>query len=457
MSTSSLSTSSSRSAARLCERCQILNYDDEDDCLKIAKDGTPFLALHSDVEAWSTRFEVSKLPPNTSRFEDDLPDLPGLKRSSEEGCDFCRLLRAVIIESSYEHHGAVVIEMCYAWDHDNCNGLTAFVVKLYNVFGMQDVRGKGSIVFKVESNDGVNGCHPFVYNSFLPTRLLDLNVDPHSEKLDARLMETADGLQSYPRYAALSYCWGSVADATKQLKTTRDNLQQMKRLIPEASMTQAIKDAIRVCKALSIQYLWVDSLCIIQDSLDASDWERESMSMALLYKHALVTFAALSSSSCDESFLGRNRRHVEVDFHSKLQPGIHGTFNLVASGHSPYRFPHAESWPSLDVDASKLRTRGWTLQEWAASERKLLFGASMIHFCCGGIAKSENGMSTRFASNNGLSEIIELHNPYYADDFARSRMHDIWWEILEDYGPRQFTKPEDRLPALSGMARIFAE
>lgn len=97
-------------------------------------------------------------------------------------------------------------------------------------------------------------------------------------------------------------------------------------------MTQTLKDAIRVCKALSIdtRYLWVDSVSIIQDSQE--DWKVESASVALVYKHALVVLAALSSSSCHESFLRRDRRYVEVDFHSNLESKVRSTFNLVDSG-----------------------------------------------------------------------------------------------------------------------------
>ena len=68
--------------------------------------------------------------------------------------------------------------------------------------------------------------------------------------------------------------------------TTKDNLEAMKIDIDQRMMPLVLQEAIKVCRALSIRYLWVDCLCIIQD--DVSDWESESALMSLVYGHALV-------------------------------------------------------------------------------------------------------------------------------------------------------------------------
>jgi len=51
----------------------------------------------------------------------------------------------------------------------------------------------------------------------------------------------------------------------------------MKRQIPYRKLCQNFKDAITVTRHLGFQYIWIDSLCIIQDSFD--DWDKESAQM----------------------------------------------------------------------------------------------------------------------------------------------------------------------------------
>ena len=79
------------------------------------------------------------------------------------------------------------------------------------------------------------------------------------------------------KYAALSNCWGSSADAATQPKTERASLAKRLQEIPLYEMSSVMKDAVGVCKALDIRFLWIDSLFIVQD--DTSDWERESEQM----------------------------------------------------------------------------------------------------------------------------------------------------------------------------------
>ena len=62
-----------------------------------------------------------------------------------------------------------------------------------------------------------------------------------------------------PTYAALSYCWGSVQGLT----TTCATLHERSTGIPWHSLPETFKDALVLCRALGIEYLWVDSLCII--------------------------------------------------------------------------------------------------------------------------------------------------------------------------------------------------
>src|SRR5437762_6223654 len=97
----------------------------------------------------------------------------------------------------------------------------------------------------------------------LPTRVIDVR----SEGKDPRLVETLGGAG---QYATLSHCWGKVPLLTTTLATLDDRLRD----IPLNLLPQTFRDAVLLTRKFKLQYLWIDSLCIIQDS--RSDWEIES-------------------------------------------------------------------------------------------------------------------------------------------------------------------------------------
>lgn len=295
-------------------------------------------------------------------------------------------------------------------------------------------------------------CDHYTAFDFLPSRLLDLGPQMSLDSIrliDSSQIAPKDGNPA-PRYAALSYCWGSplATDKVPHLCTTMQSMESMKRHVHEQTIPPTILDAINVCKALSIRYLWVDSLCIIQDN--KSDWERESLSMTLIYKNAFVTICTPSSKSSNEGFLVQPRRHVAVPFRSQLVPSIYGHYNLVASGTCCQdEYP---TWPEMDVDGTSWSSRGWTLQEFQMSNRVLIFGKSMIHFQCHHSVQSENGCQRDSAG----PRIIRTLDSYGPEEYP-AIYYIEWGSMLYDYQRRLFSVIEDKLPAISGMAKYIAD
>lgn len=118
----------------------------------------------------------------------------------------------------------------------------------------------------------------------IPSRLIFLgNGDG-----DLHLYENEDGIRG-PTYLALSYCWGS----NQGLVTTLENLEQMKQSIPFERLAKTCQDAVTITRRLNFKYLWIDSICIIQD--DRGDWERESAAMGHIYVNAYLCIAATAS------------------------------------------------------------------------------------------------------------------------------------------------------------------
>jgi len=135
-----------------------------------------------------------------------------------------------------------------------------------------------------------------------PTRLLDLG-DPSEKpcaKGPVRLIDTHHTSPHGP-YLTLSHRWGS----SKPVLTTTQNLEDFMRQVPQLPRT--FSDAILVTRRLGIRYLWIDSLCIIQDS--PLDWAKEAALMGNVYLNAFCNIAATNSTdNSDGLFLSDRPR-----------------------------------------------------------------------------------------------------------------------------------------------------
>jgi hypothetical protein len=123
----------------------------------------------------------------------------------------------------------------------------------------------------------------------LPSRVLD--VGPSDGSQQPFLHESRGQVGDY---VSLSHRWGG----STMLTTTMRDINQRKSEITLKSMPKTFQDAVFVTRALGISYLWIDSLCIVQDSL--GDWEKEAELMGQVYKNATLTIAAETrAASCN--------------------------------------------------------------------------------------------------------------------------------------------------------------
>ncbi|KAF2036412.1 HET-domain-containing protein, partial [Setomelanomma holmii] len=133
-------------------------------------------------------------------------------------------------------------------------------------------------------------------SGWLPKRVID--VSPSDGSVIPRLIETTDSAfdctHKERRYVSLSHCWG-----TKQLiTTTMANIRNHKRGICPKDLSQTFRDAIQVTRSLGERYLWIDSLCIMQDS--TQDWKTQSVQMCNIYQRSVFTIMAAHASGGDE-------------------------------------------------------------------------------------------------------------------------------------------------------------
>lgn len=131
-----------------------------------------------------------------------------------------------------------------------------------------------------------------------PHQLIDLHAFGIGAD-DARIIHTMSPMKDL-KYATRSYCWGR--DMPAGSKTTTQNIDKREQRLEFLALPQTLKDAFTVSRGLTIQYLWIDALCIFQDS--EKDWNLESSKMADIYARSLVTIAADLSLDCTDGFLG---------------------------------------------------------------------------------------------------------------------------------------------------------
>jgi len=297
---------------------------------------------------------------------------------------------------------------------------------------------------------------------YLPTRLIDLGDNSKTAPrvvLSQNLRET--GSSSGVKYAALSYCWGPKSISDQNLKTTWTSLVEHQKAIPVQQQQQVLKDTFEVCKALSIRYMWIDSLCIIQD--DDDDFDAECSDMAKIYQGAAVTICSLSAPTHLDRFLVRNPKQVKVPFTSSVNSAVSGDYTLTYRGSlatEKFRWMdgiiHHELL-ELDLKLSEWDQRAWTFQEDQMTSRLLHFGNSRIHFRCRHFIWSENLSSEAPTTDGGLPGRVSVYaeNPQTPED--KIGLYDSWYTVCSDYNWRHFTHSEDKLHAMAGLARYFAE
>lgn len=198
--------------------------------------------------------------------------------------------------------------------------------------------------------------------SILPTRLLfigDLDTDVLSICLATELDDQD--------FVALSHCWGELSEADKGvICTTSENLSIRRKGFGINDLPMTFRDAIQVTRELGIQYLWIDSLCIIQG--DDNDWENEAKRMESVFSSAYCVIAASSAASSREGFLHRDRNGQYVQI-------------TDTSGRRAYICADMDDFEN-DVNQSPLNMR-WVMQERVLSRRTIHFSYSQMYWECG--------------------------------------------------------------------------
>jgi hypothetical protein len=295
----------------------------------------------------------------------------------------------------------------------------------------------------------------------LPTRVIAVG----SVGMEPRL-HISNGEQE--AYVALSYCWcGETA-----LRTTKDTLAAKVLCIPFADMPLLFQDVLKVVRRLGISYLWIDSLCIIQDSPE--DWKSEAATMQHVYSRATLT---ISVHHCEFKETEAIRNYISVatgpshglssDLRNKA-PSIHvgsieetdyfvRDFGLDFGVRGVVSHSHGDS--IYTGFKSELDTRGWCFQESALSSRVLYYNSWEMSWECATLFQCECTPTTVERNESGKTL---LDTPYrmalavrqHGSTMPTDEIWDLWRKFVREYTSRKLSFVTDRLIGIEGLARL---
>ncbi|PPQ85695.1 hypothetical protein CVT25_002729 [Psilocybe cyanescens] len=273
--------------------------------------------------------------------------------------------------------------------------------------------------------------------SAFPTYLVE--IEP--EKL--HLCRSKD-LPDRPRYLTLSHRWGG----SHIMKLASSNLSAFLFDIEVTSLPKTFQDAVLITRRLGYRYIWIDSLCIIQDS--ATHWKSESAIMGDIYRGSICTIAALGSTDGDGGcFKSRNPLCFQ-----------RYTFELT-SGQTVYMPPEKEKTilnrTGFGPTVEPLHQRAWVIQERMLSPRTLFYGSCGIYWECV-LGNVDSNMSSKMMRNSSTTKyaIHQACTLTVTGQFDVSyKMFWQWWtKIITMYNPCGLTYGTDKLVAIAGIVNL---
>ncbi|KAG6363898.1 hypothetical protein INS49_009001 [Diaporthe citri] len=271
---------------------------------------------------------------------------------------------------------------------------------------------------------------------FTPTRLLFIG-DRTAENIG--LIENSP---QNTQYATLSHRWSPETEKVKLLESNYG--ERLNQGLPLRHLPQMMRDIIEILRYLHFSFVWVDCLCIIQDSEDNQDWRSEAQKMGSVYGNSALTIAATSCDTSSRSvFSAPARSHIQLN---------QGDENVVFMRRKPDHFWDIRNWMDSPNNpwinqTWPLLPRGWVFQERVLSPRVLHITHDELLWECNHKITCECWSTITHEDNKGLccknqvSSLKQIH----------------WTDIVEEYSSCGFTYHSDRLPALAGIARRWGE
>ena len=265
------------------------------------------------------------------------------------------------------------------------------------------------------------------------------------------------------QWVTLSHCW----DGSVPLKTTTDTISQWQEGIPFDQLPLTFQHAVEITRRLGFEHLWIDSLCIIQDS--SEDWSREASQMNSIYRNGVLNIAADTARTCHDGIFT-----IRSEPPAPLRLPLNSQKHNVQSSMCVRSGDHNEGWDIILGSASSLSSRAWVFQESVLSPRTLRYGKRQLFWECSHCILGEisvaplidaskiRGLGDAYKSSLKMLLPADLSRPLVGASSPQGKttsqldLHNLWLLVITKYTQRELTYSSDKLAALAGIASFFA-
>ncbi|GAB7342880.1 hypothetical protein MBLNU457_g0999t3 [Dothideomycetes sp. NU457] len=279
-----------------------------------------------------------------------------------------------------------------------------------------------------------------------PSRIINVSTNP------PRLCLTKD-ISPGVRYATLSHCWGTSYSEKQLLK--HDKLDTFQQSLPMVDLPKTFQEAIlftqKILSKYDVHYLWIDSLCIIQNSTE--DWLEESARMSGVYANAFCNIAATASHDGSGGLF--YPRYTELGHYTIMNLDVPSAHKRK-SQREDCIVTLADQWHRVARN-SPLNRRAWVFQERLLSPRIIHFAEDMLYWQCTSHTASEDlhhgRLRTTEVWEQACKELV-LRLPVERPP-SQEYIQSIRQRMVEEYMECKITYADDRLQAFSGIAALF--
>ncbi|KAF2622016.1 HET-domain-containing protein [Macroventuria anomochaeta] len=340
-------------------------------------------------------------------------------------------------------------------DHNDAEHWQSFYTRPAWQSGIMDITTRFDIIehwldaCTAEKHDKHRMCSEILIPGY-PSRLLDVAESESSGYI--RLVETKDWPDPRPEYTTLSHCWGSLT-GPRPLETTSENIHRHEARIMMKDLPQTFRDAVDITRRIRKNFLWIDSLAIVQD--DKQNWEFEASHMAAIYQNSFLTIAATAAEHCEVGCSLEpwriNITEGKVRNISRIRDDMPETFEFQA------RLKRASiSWTGRHT--FPLHTRGWVLQEAYLSRRILHMTPQRMLWHCRQHFDHEDAVI--FDLGYFKTKVDPQKLGFSWEEFQSDNQWGFyskqWWRMVNNYSKLNFTYISDRLPAMAGIIQFLA-
>ncbi len=306
----------------------------------------------------------------------------------------------------------------------------------------------------------------------LPFRVVDVGSAPHNGPHPPHLVTTH--YKSTGRYLTLSHFWGKV----KPPRTTLATRDAWHTALPWDQLSKTFQDAIRLTRELGERFLWIDSLCIVQD--DPADLDAQIQLMGVIFEGSYCTIVAVDAKGADGSltvdrglFLSKPADTMAARL--RLKAGLSGTqpprpnetnnvqtARLWMEGKEHDKCPNAAYEVVVEartqvgpfsnwLGGKAWYSRGWVFQERQLSRRCIFFTEEGLAWRCNRYWETEQtGVPERRDGHNSFDLETSTTIGNYTYDVSH-QLRAMWQYSVEDYSESKLTYISDKDKALKGL------